>query len=379
MINLIVAGAGEGTYKKLWPALSSKNPDLGMRLAVVIDVKKQAELHPKMQEILKLSGAQYIQTKPGTKPQLGTLPENPAAIIMTPNDSHFFYANFFTTQDVKTFIEKPLTSNAKELKSLRFFEQCQKKMGYGAESATDGKGLGMLLASGALKLKDRRLPYVAFNPKITPGDLNWCFKSLGFPIMIEGKLLEGIGTAGTADHRPWLLDGRQGGMIRDLSSHLFGPLYESGIISSGTVPPGCRVALGKYEPGEPPGTFRPLKDETEGETYAEIEGNLFTVDQTTGLVRFKFQVGKYWPTHDRVLRVWFSRGELELSYESPYRFTMSGDSFDPTSIDVTADPYALSYLDFASFISGETDGHLNRAIEIVSFNETMRAVGLKSI
>lgn len=407
MINLVVAGAGEGTYKKLWDAITSKDPDLGMRLAVVIDVKERRDLHPRMQEILTESEAKYLRldaergvltepfaipaenpsavivTPPGTHytyfdlfTRLGlvTSVDTPAAIIMTPNESHASYAETFTAADAVTLVEKPATViEHTEIRNLVKLMADRKRLFYGAEATADGKALGFLLASGSLGKRPVRR-HLTIKPEAEDTELVQAFRDLGEPLAIRGALLEGSGTAGTADHRPWLLDGRQGGMIRDLASHLFAPLFDANVINGNVFRP--EVMLGRYDTGMALGTWRPLRSWDEGETYAKMDGQFETPSRRR--VPFMLEVGKYWPAHERFLDVTFERGTAHFSYEPPYPFTFSSPR-GVFEISVIGSPYALSLLDFKAFHEGRGEGHAERALAIVKFNELMRFVGVYNI
>lgn len=190
---------------------------------------------------------------------------------------------------------------------------------------------------------------------------------------IHGKMLEGEGTAGTADHRQWLLDGVHGGMIRDLSSHLFGVLYDCCLATSDVI--GMKVELGRYEHGKPLGTWRKLKNPEEGETYASIEGYFLTPYSTP---YFKFEIGKYWHRHERELVLEFEKGQMRLSYERPFLLCVE-TRYRVMEVFVKADFYpTLAFLDFKRFLEGRGHGHIGRAAAIVRFNEMARKVGLAS-
>ncbi len=222
------------------------------------------------------------------------------------------------------------------------------------------------------------IPYLSLRRNYAPSDeevpaeeFQSRLKDCGRLKSIRGKLLEGEGTAGVADHRAWLLDGVHGGMIRDLLSHLFGPCYDAGF--AGCEMMNLRVTLGYHETGQPRGTFRPLKNPKEGETYAAIEGKFLT---PYGTPDFKFEVGKYWTKHDRELVMKFENGEARLDYEKSFRFTID----ELVEATVTADFYpTLAFLDFKRFIEGKTHGHIGCAAAIVRFNETARNAGLAQL
>lgn len=372
MINLIVAGGGEGAYKKLFAATKSTNPDLEMKISTVIDVVPQNRLHPKTQEVLAAENAQYLHVDNLYSLEI---PSSPAGIVMTPNSSHLWYANFFASRNIPSCVEKPVVTSIEHLGIFLELIDAQPRLIYGAEYCTDGKALGLLLAGNCLRDDDLRLPYLRIKPGLTLKDVNRFFLSLGNAEHVRGTLLEGSGPAGTADHRPWLLDGVHGGMIRDLASHLFGPLYDIGLASSTVVEP--KVALGRYEHGEAPGTFHKLKSAEEGETYALLEGGFST---TSGIIQFHFEVGKYWPKHNRKLELFFENGYAALSYEKPFEFRIESANEVPVIITLEIEHYpTLALLDFKSFMRGQNDGHVGRAAAIVKFNEMMRAVGVRNL
>jgi hypothetical protein len=166
-------------------------------------------------------------------------------------------------------------------------------------------------------------------------------------------------------------------MIRDLASHLFAPLYDARLIAGKVVGARTRVTLGRWEKGMTLGIYRGLRHMYEGETYASIRGKFTAPGGST--IPFHFEVGKYWPAHNRVLRLDFLNGHAELSYEKPYRFRIEARNYPPIEMTVLADPYTLALLDFKEFVEGRRDGHVRRALAIVKFNEKMRARGIASL
>lgn len=373
-INLVVAGAGEGTYRNLRLATKQTAPNLNMRIAVVIDVKDKNELHPQMQDVLNEMGALYVKTSPGASMRTVPIPENAAAIVMTPNNSHIEYAEKFAELGLPVYVEKPVATSTRDLEKFLFISRQYPRQIYAAEPCTDGKTLGFLYAMGGIEDDDPRLKYVSINPPTSAKKIRKVVHSLGMPKMIFGKMLEGDGTAGTADHRQWLLDGVHGGMIRDLASHIFGPLYDSGLASTEVLQP--LVALGEHKSGMAPGTWRLLKDPLCGETFADIRG-WFVAPH--GIPKFSIQLGKYWPKHDRCLKISFENGHISMSYEKPFELAVENWESGNVSISVTADFYpALALLDFKEFIAGRNDGHISRAAAIVLFNEKMRKIGLET-
>ncbi|GEM_PF-1800732 len=369
-INLIVAGSGEGTYKNLYPATKDKNSDLKMKIALLIDVMPRQKLSPKIKEILEETGAQYLEiNSPAIVPKETDIPflENRAGIVMTPNRTHVPYARFFVSLGIPAYIEKPVACSAAGLKEFLDIDAERPSLLYGAEYCVDGKALGLLYAAGVLETDDPRRAYIKSSP-----DIKNLYKQLGQLLSIHGKMLEGEGPAGTLDHRPWAFDGTQGGMIRDLLSHLFGPLYDIGLTGQDVVD--LKVKLGKYEHSMALGIYRPLNNAAEGETYAKIEGKFV---MPYGTPSFLFEVGKYWPKHDRSLTLTFEHGCVKFSYEKPFEVVVEVGSARATS-RVTADFYpTLAFIDFKRFLEGKRDGHIDRAAAIVKFNERARESGLK--
>ena len=366
-INLIVAGAGEGVYKNLYTATKNADPNLNMKIAAMIDPLPRNQLNPKIQEILETDNIQLFH--PDKLNDL-VLPENPAGIVMTPNASHLFYTAFFTQLGIPVYVEKPAVCRIADLRPFLDLASEHQKLVYAAEYCVDGKALGMLAAAG-LPDSDPRLGYCNYASCSTRQESQTLFSSLGRPIEIQGKLLEGSGTAGIVDHRAWLLDGKQGGMIRDLLSHLFGPLYDIGLTNGDVLD--ANVQLGKWEQGMDRGEFAPLQNATDGETYAKMTGKFLTPH---GTIRFFFEIGKYWPEHDRSLYVRFENGALALNYEKPFYFTITSKD-GVSSACVSAEHYpSLALLDFRQFIEGKTHGHIGRAAAIVRLNEEMRQRGL---
>lgn len=378
MINLIVAGGGEGTYKNLYPVTQSKNPDLGMRIHTVIDVVPHKELHPKMQDIIASESVHFIRGKEGV---LIPIPENSAGVVMTPNASHLPWTEYFVSRGIPIYVEKPAATSLADLNRFLDIAARHPKLVYAAEYCVDGKGLGLLAACGSMRAGDPRNQYVTYrnhNVPQSPGrsslsqDIVYFFRELGQLVEVCGTMLEGEGTAGTADHRAWLLEGSHGGMVRDLTSHLFGPLYDTGLVGADAF--GLRVALGKHESGMALGTHRPLKSPAEGETFASIKG-VFLAPH--GLVPFHFMVGKYAPKHDRVLKLGFERGSVVLDYEKPFDCRIETPRGN-TTLFLKVDFYpTLALLDFKRFIEGKTHGHIGRAAAIVRLNEAAREAGLR--
>ena len=280
------------------------------------------------------------------------------------------YKQFFTSLGIPVYVEKPVAVSINDLN--KFLELSMKfpRLIYAAEYCVEGKAFSLLTATGCINENDQHNNYLQHSD----GDWRASFiQNLGPIKNIQGKLLEGEGPGGTAEHKAWLLDGKQGGMIRDLASHLFGPLYDIGFANADVLNP--KVILGKYEKHLPLGKFRPLQSRDEGETYARIEGNFIT---PAGAAHFTFEIGKYWPKHDRKLKIECKNGEISLNYEKPFQLTIQSDNGTQYSNIITAEQYALlAFLDFKQFLTGKTHGKIGRAAAIVKFNETMRNCGLK--
>jgi hypothetical protein len=163
-------------------------------------------------------------------------------------------------------------------------------------------------------------------------------------------------------------------MIRDLASHLFGVVYDIGLVSDLAIWNFYGVDLGRHDDGMDLGEFRFLRDALEGETYARMRGRFLT---PWGEPEFDLEVGKYWPKNDRKLQLFFEEGMIQLSYEKPFMCTMETKR-DRLTLSVTADFHvALAFLDFKRFFEGKTHGHIGRAAAIVRFNERAREVGLE--
>lgn len=368
MINLIVAGAGEGTYKSLANVVTSKNPCVDMRIAAVVDVLPQNKLHPQMQELIRNNSIPCLAPN-----DLATFkfPKQSAAVVMTPNESHFWYADFFAAAGIPVWVEKPPAISLAELDQFMKTSRKYPHLIFSAEYSVDGRCFPILWASNNVSQRDPRLPYIR---RQKPG-AHKLWKEMGRPMYIDGAVLEGSGSAGTADHRLWLLDGRQGGMIRDLASHLFGILYDIGFATSVITEP--QVVLGKHEGGMDRGTWRPLKSADEGETYADMRGRFIS---RFGVIPFMFRVGKYWPVHERYLKIKFEHGIASFSYEKPFELTMEHENGKANKVWLNTDFYpSIAYLDFKRFMEERGAGHIGRGAAIVRFNETMRAVGIESV
>jgi Oxidoreductase family, NAD-binding Rossmann fold len=372
VIELIVVGGGEGTHVKLASMIQADRPHLGMRIRTVVDVLEFNELHPRMQHLIKAQGIQYVRCENGIWSEPVQKSQMSAVIVMTPNDSHYRYAKWAVMNEkCPVFIEKPVATNVDDAEFLKRMGVENPFMVYGAEYCADGKALGLSLATGNLMPDDPRFQFFQISPNMEANEIFQRFQEIGELKRVNGRLLEGQGTAGTADHRAWLLEGHHGGMIRDLSSHLFSPILDARLVTGQVVDP--RVQLFRHVPDTPPGKGSPLQSIAEGETYALMEGSFVT--RTNKLVPFTLEVAKYWPRHDRKLRMLFERGTALLDYEPPYRFSFESGGAT-CSIDLLAEPYAMALLDFAQFFRQQRDGHMDRAVEIVRFNETMRAAGV---
>lgn len=364
LTNLIVAGAGEGLYKTVAGVVASTDPHLDMQIGAVIDMLPLEALHPRAQQII--TEQQIPLFHPRDLDRLPVL-ENAAGVIMTPNASHLWYTDFFTSRDLPVYVEKPVVTSMGELRHFLTLAQAHPRLVYAAEYCNDGKAIGLLHAAGKLHPDDPRCTYLSAAP-----DICELYLRLGRLRQVRGKMLEGEGTRSTADHRLWLLDGTQGGMVRDLLSHLFGSLYDLGLADSKVV--SLHVKLGKYEHWMRMGEYRPLGTAAEAETYARIEGTFLAGN---GMPTFEFEVGKYWSRNERFLRLEFDHGQITQNYEKPFGIIIE-TGYSRANSTVTADPYAiLAFMDFKRFMAGETDGHIGRAAAIVEFNEKIRRTGLK--
>ena len=380
-VNLVVVGLGEGTYKKLAPAIALLRPDdFRFRIAYGIDIRPPDELHPKMRQVMEQHDTHFI---PAHIPRLWRAVNelkraNSAAIVMTPNDSHIQYGWEFAERGFRTLVEKPPGVGPSAVDDFLKLAASFPQRIYSGEYCVDGKALGLLYASGAISQDDPRVKYLTVNSSRHQPLIVETFRTLGKLKNVAATMLEGQGTAKTADHRTWLFDGRQGGMIRDLSSHLFGPVYESGLVTATVVDP--KVSIGIYNAEDELGKYRTLTTALQGEMYAEIEGKFITGDGR--LVPFSFKMGKYQPNHDRGLRMEFENGEVTLDYEPPFACTMTPRQGSSIKIEVHQDHYALCLVDFVTnFMArrkGVADpGHIRRGTAIVQFNETMRFAGLQ--
>ncbi len=372
MINLIVVGGGEGFYKNLDPAIQSPELKSVMRIATVIDILPLDQLHEETQKIIRNRGIRYANSRTSRDEDV-QLGDNPAVIIMTPNDSHMDYARRFSSmkKDLPIDVEKPVATRLSDVEDLLTIAK-QGRI-YAAEPTVDGKCLGLLWAAGAVPDDDPRIRYLETD---LVGAGHWTvqdyFRSLGRLRYVCGAMLEGTGKAGTADHRPWLLEGKHGGMIRDLASHLFGALYDIGMGSSDIR--WEEVELGRYDHGMDLGKWRPLRQWDEGETHAKMRGVMFS---PCGEIQCSFEVGKYWPSHCRFLNLTFEHGLITLSYERPFELTIE-TNHGTVSVKNKMEQYQiLTLIDFKEFIDGKASGHIGRAAAIVRFNEMARQFGVR--
>jgi len=383
-IDLVVVGLGEGTYKKLYPAIELvRSQGIDLRIAYGIDVRGVEDLHPAMRRIMQEHDTRFVSAHiPRGWRVLKTLkPSNTAVMIMTPNDSHIEYGWEFAERGFRVLIEKPPGIGPSALDEFLKLAGTHPQRIYSGEYCVDGKALGLLHASGMIPANDPRTKYLTVSPSgLVQGQITNVFRSLGRLRSVNGKLLEGQGTAAKADHRAWLFDGRQGGMVRDLSSHLFGPIYDAGLVTASVVDP--KVQLGIYCPGDELGTYRPLENVQQGEMYAKIEGSFTAPDGRS--IPFVLEVGKYQSAHNRLLQMEFENGVVTLDYELPFTCRIKPKQGPEVSLEVHLDHYALCLIDFVrNFLDrrkGVADpGHLRRGAAIVSFNETMRLTGLRQL
>jgi len=153
VINLIVAGGGEGTYKNLYPITQSKDPNLGMRIAVAMDILPQDQLHPKMQEIIASNNIAYLNVLEDGD----SFPINgpSAGVVMTPNATHLHYATLFAERGIPVYVEKPAVTTIPDLEKFLQLAARYPNLVYAAEYCVEGKGLGVLAATGVIK--ERRL------------------------------------------------------------------------------------------------------------------------------------------------------------------------------------------------------------------------------
>lgn len=382
MIDLTVVGGGESFGKYVAPSVYRTDPEihpeLDMRVHTLIDIVPRSALYPTTRNILDVYGINYMQVAPRQNlVGVFSLPPNPAAIVATPNDSHFFWGEMLTRMGVPTLVEKPPVCSFSDLEKFERFGAERSGLWYNAESNSDGKALGLLFLLGKIGEDDPRRNHLRFVPdNLDSNTLSEIIQNLGSVVRIEGRMLEGTGSAGTADHRRWLLDGSQGGMIRDLASHLLTPLFDGGIIAGGGVAQ-PKVTLGVYESGMELCRFRQIQSSGEGETYAKIVGFFETI--SGGKIPFVFQVAKYWNTHDRFLEIVFEKGRIRMGYEKPYETTIRNQSGGLLAAAAPAVwPYSLCLMDFQGFVRGEhARSHFDRAMAIALFNETTREVGLQ--
>jgi len=364
MIEFIVAGGGEAAYRYLWQVTQSKNPALQMRMSVIIDVLPLEKLHSKMQEIIRQENITLL-----TPEEFNGFPvkDNNVGAVLTPHDSHLHYVRLFAARGMMVYAEKPLVSTLAHLNEFLKIPQNDLMRVYAAEYSTEGKGFSFLNAAGLIDRNDPRLGYFSI-----PENIQELYRELGEIEQIDGKILEGTGTAGTADHRPWLFSGAHGGIVRDLFSHLFGPLYDVGLASSDII--NLKVKLGRYDKGMALGTWRPLKSADEGETYAEIAGNFLT---PYGTIPFRLEGGKYWPEHDRRTILIFKHGQVKINYEPPFETVIEARKSEAISKFIGDYYPTMAFLDFAHFIKSQSHGHLGRAVATVRFNEQARQAGLE--
>lgn len=163
MINLVVAGGGEGTYKTLLAVTKALDPNLRMKIGVVIDIVPKDKLHPKTWGLIEREEATYIQASSGAVPTFD-LPPNAAGIVMTPNDSHLWYADFFSSRGIPTYVEKPIVTNLGDLEKFLEIALQRSRLLYCAEYCVDGKGFSLLWMSGIIPDSDPRCSYLRVNP-----------------------------------------------------------------------------------------------------------------------------------------------------------------------------------------------------------------------
>lgn len=265
------------------------------------------------------------------------LSSNSITFILSPNKFHLTQSIELIKKQVAVYIEKPFVVNKQE---LEIFEKTGINSPVYLGDYYIFKALGLLSLVGIkmpfkkfieIKLdKDEKLLRSIHSNKQILGEIN----------KIEGCLLEG-GNLGTIQHRNWLSEKGQGGMLLDLMIHLTNIVFMAGFkiseINNSIL----------YESAEKIGDYKILSED-KVEDLAKVSGIM------NNDIEFNFTAGKNAVFSDRWLKFTDKNGySLELVFNSNNEVFYRYKDEILGKLLVKLDPYILTMMDAFSFFREE--------------------------
>lgn len=223
MTYLTVIGIGDVVRNRYISALKTEIIRNDLRITNLIDIKPKSEILSDSKQKL-LSKSCFYQL-PDTNPEtlLSLLEEkglsDQPVLIATPTKFHVPYATKLLQAGISVAIEKPYAVNFKDINIFDTFV-CKNGLRnvflfsyYLLE-----KGLPLFAISKGKEIHPAYLPYLT--PSVGINQLAQIRAALGEIKNIYGVLLEGIGSSGSLQHRPWVLDPTSGGNTLETFYHI---------------------------------------------------------------------------------------------------------------------------------------------------------------
>lgn len=275
--NVLVIGAGECFNRNLKGALDFLGPPTKR---IIVDIDRQG--------LNEVKAALAIQADAVRLPlSLGYL-QNTVAIVATP--SHLPVIKELILSGVrKLIVEKPVVNNGNELTELEQILNDRPDIKLYPLDYYQQKSIPLDILTGKIKPSDSRFNLVVDedNNPISENLAGSLHDHIGKITGIEIELVEGseLGVP-DLDRRPWLEnDPVAGGMLLDLGTHAFAPLFYSGLIrpENLVVVSAERKILGSDRESLIPRTG------DKPEIFAEA---ILTAKDKDGDIKINFRVGK---------------------------------------------------------------------------------------
>jgi len=228
MNNLTVMGGGDIVVNRYFSALDNEKLRNDLNINNVIDVKTKSEIFSKLKQknISKLNFYQLHDTNPKTLKSFfkdNGLTNQPI-IIATPTKYHVPYALELLKLGLHVAIEKPYAINTIDIENFDYYinKNGFRNIFFFGYYLIE-KGLPLLAFGKAEKIHPHYFSYLT--PLVDIHQLKQIRDILGEVKNIYGVLLEGVGSAGSLQHRSWVLDPASGGNTLDAFYHLVCLIY----------------------------------------------------------------------------------------------------------------------------------------------------------
>lgn len=350
-MKLGIIGAGECFTEKALPALRATGD---FRIEWIVDVLSEQEIRGKLEKI-ELDSFEYHKTD-------GFLPRIPERIVeavmdFSPNRYHSHNIVLALNAGKHVYTEKPFAIDERGINQVgRVLSASRDLLVYFADYYRDEKGLPLRVLAGDLKPNDWRAQLITgFDESLLQA-----LESIGNVKYVRGTCFEGRGKKSGIDHRLWLGDLDQGGMIFDLGTHLFSflPILKQkiGNVSIEDCVVGiCREAQEEYK--------RKTGNDM-AETYAEVK----LKSDKGALIEVAF--GKYTGVDERVFYIEGEKGVVIMNFENQSMYVDS-PAYRGTATIKSEPKYGIIMKNFARLLK---DNNLHAPYQFDNSKETLQTI-----